>query len=217
MPTILLVGDAAGSVQTLSAAVPVPYTVRLKVTGRAVLSAVVEGPPPVVVVVDAPGPVDLSIPELLALLAAAPSTARVPVARVSLFPGGQAPPYLEWLTPPTPEASELMATILQVHALRTASALEAKAALRRRVADLSQQASRALIQRQMAQQVARWLDAPPPVADLAIQTLNETEDWEQGLVQVRERLLGDARHQFNADDVERVLARIEGMMGERWR
>ena len=176
MPTILLVGDAAGSVHALSAAVPASHTVRLEATGRAALMAVANGPPPALLMLDASSPADLSVTELLSLLSAVPATAQIPVCRVSLMADGMAPPQLEWLTPPSAATADLAAGILRVHASRMGRAHEAKAALHQRVTDLSQQASRTLIQRQMAQQVARWLNAPPPVRDMVVRAMEGADD-----------------------------------------
>jgi CheY-like chemotaxis protein len=217
MPTILLVGDAAGSVHALSAAIPATHTVRLVATGQAALMAAAEGPAPALLLLDTAAPVDVPVADLLSLLAAVPATAQVPVARVSLLADGTALPQVEWLTPPTPAAAELAAGILRVHAARTSSAHQAKDALRQRITDLSQQASRTLIQRQMAQQVARWLDAPPPVAEDVSRVMNEAADPVQGLRQVREHLTADTRHRLDAIEVERVLAKLSGMLDERWR
>lgn len=187
MPTILLVGDAAGSVRALSAAVPASHTVRLEATGRA------------------------------DLMAAVPATAQIPVCRVSLLADGVAPPQLEWLTPPSAATADLAAEVLRVLASRKGRAHEARAALHRRVTDLSQQAGRALIQRQMAQQVARWLNAPPPVGDMVVRAMERDDDLRQGSLSVRDHLTGDAGVRVNEAEVERMLAQMSGMVNERWR
>lgn len=217
MPTILLVGDAAGSVHALSAAVPASHTVRLEATGRAALMAVANGPPPALLMLDGSSPADLSVTELLSLLAAVPATAQIPVCRVSLMADGMAPPQLEWLTPPSAATADLAAGILRVHASRMGHAHEAKAALHQRVTDLSQQASRTLIQRQMAQQVARWLNAPPPVRDMVVRAMEGADDLRQGLLSVRDQLSGDAGVRLDEAEVQRMLARLSGMADERWR
>jgi len=217
MPTILLVGDAAGSVHALSAAVPASHTVRLEATGRAALMAAAEGPSPALLILDAGSPADLSVAELLSLLAAVPATAQIPVCRVSLMTDGVAPPQLEWLTAPSAATADLGAEILRVHASRMGRAHEARAVLHRRVTDLSQQAGRALIQRQMAQQVARWLNAPPPVGDMVVRAMEGADDLRQGLLSVRDHLTGDAGERVNDAEVERMLARLSGMVNERWR
>lgn len=217
MPTILLVGDAAGSVHALSAAVPASHTVRLEATGRAALMAVARGPSPALLMLDAGSPADLSVAELLSLLAAVPATAQIPVCRVSLMADGLTPPRLEWLTPPSAATAELADGIVRVHASRMGRAHEARAALHQRVTDLSQQASRTLIQRQMAQQVARWLNAPPPVRDMVVRAMEGADDFRQGLLNVRDHLSGDAGERLNEAEVERMLARLSGMADERWR
>jgi CheY-like chemotaxis protein len=217
MPTILLVGDAAGSVHALSAAIPATYTVRLVATGRAALMAAADGSAPALLLLDTNAPADMPVAELRSLLAAVPTTAQVPIARVSLLADGTALPQVEWLTPRSSASADLAADILRVHLARTSTAHQAKASLRQRITDLSQNASRTLIQRQMAQQVARWLNAPPPVADVVARVMEGTEDPVQGLRQVRQQLTADPRRRLDAPEVERVLERLSGMLDERWR
>lgn len=94
MPTILLVGDAAGSVHALSAAIPATHTVRLVSSGQAALKVAAEGSVPALLLLDSTAPVDLSVADFLSLLAAMPATAQVPVARISLLSDGTAP--LRW-------------------------------------------------------------------------------------------------------------------------
>lgn len=114
-------------------------------------------------------------------------------------------------------AATLTGEILRIHAARASSASQAKAALQRRVSDLSQQASRTLIQRQMAQQVARWLNAPPPVADVVTRVMEGAKDPAQGLRQVHKQLTADPGHRLDAAEVQRVLEKLSGVMDGRWR
>jgi CheY-like chemotaxis protein len=217
MPTILLVGDAAGSVHALSAAVPATHSVRLVATGREALIAAATGVPPALLLLDASAPVDMPVAELVSLLAAVPTTAQVPVAQVSLLDDGTALPQVEWLTPRASASAELAQDILRVHVARTARSHEAKASLHVRMTDLSQQASRTLIQRQMAQQVARWLNAPPAMAEVVSRVISGDETSEQGLQQLRAQLRAEPRRRVDVAEVDRVLERLSGMVTKRWR
>ena len=214
MPTILLVGDAAGSVHALSAAIPATHSVRLVATGREALIAAGAGVPPALLLLDASAPVDLPVAELVSLLAAVPTTAQVPVARVSHLSDGTALPQVEWLTPRASASGDLVQDILRVHGARTSRSHEAKASLRVRVTDLSQQASRTLIQRQMAQQVARWLNAPPAMTTTVTRVISGEDAAEHGLQQLRAQLGAEPRRRVDAAEVDRVLERWSGMMRE---
>lgn len=217
MPTILLVGDAAGAVHALSAAIPATHSVRLVATGREALIAAAAGAPPALLLLDASAPVDMPVAELVALLAAVPATAQVPVARVSLLNDGTALPQVEWLTPRPSASADLAQDILRVHVARTSRSHEAKASLRVRMTDLSQHASRTLIQRQMAQQVARWLSAPPAMVEVVSRVISGDNTSEQGLQQLREQLRAEPKRRVDVAEVDRVLERLSGMVSERWR
>jgi len=137
MPNILLVGDAAGSVYALSAAIPATHTVGVVTSPQAALMDAAEGFVPALVVLAATAPMDLTLPEFLSLLAAGPATAQVPVARMVLRGDGPAAPRVEWLTPRIAVAADVAAEALRVYAARASQRYQAIVALRQRMTDLS--------------------------------------------------------------------------------
>lgn len=208
MAYILLVGDAAGSVNALSAAIPATHSVRIANTGRSAVLAAAEGVTPALMLLADGAPVDLSIVDFVSMLGSLPATAHLSVARANLLFDGTAPPHVDWVTPPTPEAAQLAAGILLVYSERASVAYQAKARLRQRMIELSAKANRELIQYQVALQAAEWLNASPPLTKVVLRVMSVAEDRTQGLRQLRGQLVADAGMTLGAAEVERALEKL---------